>query len=125
MAAVGTTPGDMQQGPALEMRVEFQRGAAPFTRPQAAGCMESRGCAPQGTRVSVPLVLLLLGGAARPLSCTPTAPLLLGKSFLVFRLSREPVWTACSTMGLLPAGTDGKAAPTLGRRDVSKGKERR
>lgn len=58
---------------------------------------------------------MLLGGAGRPLSCTPTLPLP-GPSFLAFRLSREPVWTACSTMGLLPTGTEGKPAPELGKR---------
>lgn len=83
--------------------------------PQAAVCTVRRGSTPQGASVSVPLALLPLGGAGRPLSCTPTVPLLPGNSFLAFRLSREPVWTACSTMGLLPTGMDGKPAPELGR----------
>lgn len=83
--------------------------------PQAAACTVRRGSTPQGASVSVPLALLPLGGAGRPLSCTPTVPLLPGNSFLAFRLSREPVWTACSTMGLLPTGMDGKPAPELRR----------
>lgn len=83
--------------------------------PQAAACTVRRGSTPQGASVSVPLALLPLGGAGRPLSCTPTVPLPPGNSFLAFRLSREPVWTACSTMGLLPTGMDGKPAPELGR----------
>lgn len=39
----------------------------------------------------------------------------MGKSFLAFKLSAELVWTACSTMGLLPTGVDGKPAPELKR----------
>ena len=56
------------------------------------------------------VVALWLGGAGRPLSCMPTEPSP-GNSFLEFKLSRDPGWMACPTMGLLPTETDGKLAP--------------
>ena len=50
------------------------------------------------------------GGAGHLMSCMPMVPSP-GNSFLEFKLSRDPVWTACSTMGLLPTETDGNLAP--------------
>lgn len=82
--------------------------------PGTQGAQQGQGAHRRGTSVAVPLALLLPGGVGRPLSCIPTVPLP-GDGFLAFRLSREPVWTACSTMGLLPTGADGKPAPELGR----------
>ena len=65
---------------------------------------------------------MVLGGAGRPLSCMPTVPLP-GNSFLEFKLSRDPVWTACSTMGLLLTETDGKLAPELRRQGFKNGEK--
>lgn len=52
----------------------------------------------------------LVGGWGTPQGPAPHRALP-GNSFLAFRLSTEPAWTACSSMGLLQPGTDGKPAP--------------
>lgn len=122
-AAAGAEAGDGNAargptaGPALRERALFRPGAGLFYKdrpPQDTGSPARTGGAPGGTSRAVPLALLVPGGVGRPLSCIPTVPLP-GDGFLAFRLSREPVWTACSTMGLLPTGADGKPAPESGR----------
>lgn len=56
-------------------------------------------------------LLLLPWGTCRPLRWTPGLTFT-GGGFCEFMLSTGPVWTACSTMGLLRTGwTEGKPAP--------------